>query len=97
MHLLRTSLAATALWAAMFISPLAAGDLKLGMQTWTLRNLDFEQSVKFCAKHGIKYLQPIPNHLDLDDRSTTKVRMRSSIPTCEPFFWTAAVLCRFST
>jgi sugar phosphate isomerase/epimerase len=31
-----------------------------------LRNLTFEQSVEFCAKHHIKYLQLIPNHLDVN-------------------------------
>ncbi len=41
-------------------------DLKLGMQTWTLRNLNFEQSVEFCAKHQIKYIQLIPNHLNVN-------------------------------
>jgi sugar phosphate isomerase/epimerase len=39
-------------------------DLKLGMQTWTLRNLSFEEAVDFCAKHKIKYMQLIPNHVD---------------------------------
>lgn len=42
----------------------AADGYKLGMQTWTLRNLDFEQSVEFCVKHKIKYLQLIPNHVN---------------------------------
>lgn len=66
MHLLRTYLAAGSLLAAIFTSSLTAHEIKLGMQTWTLRNLNFEQSVEFCAKHGIKYLQLIPNHIDLN-------------------------------
>ena len=67
MHLLRTYLAAAALMAALFSAAPAHGhELKLGMQTWTLRNLTFEQSVEFCAKHNIKYLQLIPNHIGLD-------------------------------
>lgn len=66
MHFLRTS----ALLAALFLSAGAqlrtqAHDLKLGMQTWTLRNLSFEQAVEFCAKHGIRYIQLIPDHLNL--------------------------------
>jgi sugar phosphate isomerase/epimerase len=65
MHLLRTYLAAAALLAAVFSSSLQAHELKLGMQTWTLRNLTFEQSVEFCAKHKIKYLQLIPDHIGL--------------------------------
>ncbi len=45
---------------------LAAGDyeLKIGVQTWTLRNLNFDQVVDFCVKHKIKYLELIGNHMD---------------------------------
>ena len=64
MHLLRTYLLAAALIAATLSAH--AHDIKLGMQTWTLRNLTFEESVEFCAKHGIKYLQLIPNHLNVE-------------------------------
>lgn len=39
-------------------------DLKLGIQTWTLRNLSFEQAVEFAAKHRLKHVQLIPNHVD---------------------------------
>lgn len=67
MHLLRTYLAAGALMAALLSFSSQAHELKLGMQTWTLRNLTFEQSVEFCAKHNIKYLQLIPNHIGLND------------------------------
>ena len=42
----------------------AHDSVKIGMQTWTLRNLSFEQAVEFCAKHKIKYLQLIPNHVN---------------------------------
>ena len=43
-----------------------AGDLvqQLALQTWTLRNLNFEQAVQFAQKHGIKDLQVIGNHID---------------------------------
>jgi L-ribulose-5-phosphate 3-epimerase len=45
---------------------LAAADLtdQLGLQTWTLRNLDFNQVVEFAQRHGIKNLQMIGKHLD---------------------------------
>jgi sugar phosphate isomerase/epimerase len=66
MQLLRVSLVAGALLAAAFAPLAQAHEPKLGMQTWTLRNLTFEQSVEFCAKHNIKYLQLIPNHIGLD-------------------------------
>lgn len=64
MHLLRTLLAAAGILAASHC--VRAHELKLGMQTWTLRNLSFEQAVEFCAKHNIKYLQLIPNHIGLN-------------------------------
>ncbi|HAV61144.1 MAG TPA: hypothetical protein DCY13_02125, partial [Verrucomicrobiales bacterium] len=41
-----------------------AADLKLGVQTWTLRNLNFEQVVEFAKKHELKHLQFIANHFD---------------------------------
>lgn len=65
MQFLRTYLATAALLVALSTAAFAH-ELKLGMQTWTLRNLNFEQSVEFCAKHKIKYLQLIPNHIGLD-------------------------------
>lgn len=45
-------------------APTAAADLKLGVQTWTLRNLNFEQVVEFSKKHNLKYIQAIGNHID---------------------------------
>lgn len=43
-----------------------AADYKptVGIQTWTLRNLNFEQVVAFAKKHQIKQLQMIGNHLN---------------------------------
>ncbi len=37
---------------------------ELGLQTWTLRNLDFDQVVEFAKEHGITKLQVIGNHID---------------------------------
>ncbi|MDC0267956.1 sugar phosphate isomerase/epimerase [bacterium] len=37
---------------------------ELGLQTWTLRNLDFEQTVAFAKEHGIRMLQLISKHLN---------------------------------
>ncbi len=43
-----------------------AGDLtgQLGLQTWTLRNMNFEQAVEFAKKHGITNMQVIAKHID---------------------------------
>lgn len=40
------------------------GALKVGVQTWTLRNLNFDQVVEFAVKHKITDLQVIANHID---------------------------------
>ncbi|MDX1951808.1 MAG: sugar phosphate isomerase/epimerase [Verrucomicrobiota bacterium] len=52
--------------AGLFLASSHAAEegVKIGIQTWTLRNLNFEQSIQFAAKHGIKYLQLIPNHIN---------------------------------
>ena len=60
---IRTFLAATFLALTL---PLRAADLpsQLGIQTWTLRNLEFDQVVEFAKKHGIKNLQMIGKHME---------------------------------
>jgi len=37
---------------------------KLGLQTWTCRNMTFDQVVDFAVKHGITHLEFIKDHLD---------------------------------
>lgn len=37
---------------------------ELGLQTWTCRNMTFDQVVAFATKHGITKLQLIGSHLD---------------------------------
>jgi L-ribulose-5-phosphate 3-epimerase len=37
---------------------------KLGLQTWTCRNMTFDQVVDFAVKHGITHLEFIKAHLD---------------------------------
>jgi len=56
---LASALALTALLAAA-----ADAEPKLGLQTWTCRNMTFEQVVDFAVKHKIKYLQMIGKHMD---------------------------------
>ena len=51
--------------AADLLTPrLQAADLTVGVQTWTLRNMNFDQVVEFAEKHGIKNLQMIGAHID---------------------------------
>lgn len=37
---------------------------KIGLQSWTCRNMTFEEVVTFAEQHHIKYLQLFPKHLD---------------------------------
>jgi L-ribulose-5-phosphate 3-epimerase len=37
---------------------------KLGLQTWTCRNMNFDQVVEFAVKHGITHIEFIKAHLD---------------------------------
>jgi sugar phosphate isomerase/epimerase len=52
------------LLAAVLFAPAAHAEPKLGLQTWTCRNMSFEQMVEFAVKHKIKYLQCISKHMD---------------------------------
>jgi sugar phosphate isomerase/epimerase len=49
---------------------------KVGLQTWTCRNMTFDEMVTFAEKHGIKNIQAIGKHIDpngsLDDAKKKK-------------------------
>jgi len=61
--LLTALVAALPLTRAASTAPKADGP-KLGLQTWTCRNMDFDQVVAFAVKHGITQLQFIGKHMD---------------------------------
>jgi sugar phosphate isomerase/epimerase len=42
----------------------ADGGPKLGLQTWTCRNMKFEQMVEFAVKHKVEYLECYSAHFD---------------------------------
>ena len=52
--------------ACAFCSPTraVAYEMKVGVQSWTLRNMEFDQVVDFAVKHKIKYLELISKHID---------------------------------
>lgn len=56
------SLLIGAVASALILATSTAADL--GIQTWTLRNMEFDQVVAFAKKHGIKNLQVIGKHID---------------------------------
>jgi L-ribulose-5-phosphate 3-epimerase len=41
-------------------------DIKLGLQSWTCRNMSFEETVLFAKKSGIKYVEFFRAHIDPD-------------------------------
>lgn len=61
--LLTALVAALPLTRAASTAPKADGP-KLGLQTWTCRNMNFDQVVEFAVKHGITHLEFIKAHLD---------------------------------
>ena len=63
---IRSIAAALVVAATAFASSSRAADYKptVGIQTWTLRNMNFEQVVEFAKKHHITKLQLIGNHMD---------------------------------
>lgn len=61
-----TAILTATVMAATGGSPALAADLgsQVAIQTWTLRELNFEQVVDFARRHGIKDLQVIAKHID---------------------------------
>jgi len=44
-----------------------ATGFSLGLQTWTLRNMDFDQMVSFAKEHGIRKIQTTDKHINPRD------------------------------
>jgi len=67
---LRRFLLSTLAVAALSLAPLNSAQAadksgpKLGIQSWSCRNMSFDQLVDFAVKHDIKYLQMISKHID---------------------------------
>lgn len=59
-------LSVLALLAPALAPGLRAAEYKpaVGIQTWTLRNLNFDQMVEFCVKHNLKDIEIIDKHMD---------------------------------
>jgi sugar phosphate isomerase/epimerase len=50
---------------------------KLGLQTWTCRNMTFDQVVEFAVKHGITHLEFIKAHLDPNGTKEETLRKKA--------------------
>ncbi len=53
--------------------------IKLGLQSWTCRNMTFQQTVDFAERHHIKYLQLIASHLNPDDPIELNLRKKALV------------------
>lgn len=62
---------------------------KVAIQSWTLRNLDFDQAVKFAVDHKVKYLQMTDKHINpkgpLDETKRKKAILDQNGLTCYTF------------
>ncbi len=54
----------TGLLLAVGVARGAAYEPMVGLQTWTCRNMNFDQVVEFAVKHKIKYLEMTAAHFD---------------------------------
>lgn len=50
---------------------------ELGLQTWTCRNMTFDQVVNFATKHGLKKIQFIGSHLDPNAEPAESLRKKA--------------------
>ena len=50
---------------------------KLGLQTWTCRNMTFDEVVDFAVKHGITHIQFIAAHLDPNGPKEESLRKKA--------------------
>ncbi len=65
--------------------------LKLGLQSWTCRNMTFEQVVAFAEKHHIKYLQLISKHMDPNDPAELNLRKKALLEAKDMTVYTFGV------
>lgn len=86
----RLFLSATAIIALSALTA-AAADYKptVGLQTWTCRNMSFEQVVAFARKHGITQLEMISAHINpkgsMEEIKEKKAILEKNGLTCYTF------------
>lgn len=63
---MKTKLLLTLALASLLFTSTRAADYapKVGLQTWTCRNMTFDEMVAFAEKHGLKHIQAIGKHID---------------------------------
>ncbi len=65
--------------------------VKLGLQSWTCRNMTFEQVVAFAEKHQIKYLQLISKHMNPADPAELNLRKKALLEAKDMTVYTFGV------
>ncbi|HSH92930.1 MAG TPA: sugar phosphate isomerase/epimerase, partial [Roseimicrobium sp.] len=73
-------LAALALALSTFAAAtpqLLAYEPAVGIQSWTCRNMEFDQVVEFAVAHKIKYLQMISKHIDPNGKPEETMRKKA--------------------
>lgn len=73
------SLALVALSLLLSSARAADSGPQLGIQTWTLRFMTFDQVVEFAKKHDIKYLEMIAAHIDPKKDSKEEILRKKAI------------------
>jgi hypothetical protein len=71
-----------ALFALVFagcsnVTPAAAAGPELGLQSWTCRNMTFEQVVDFATKHEIKKIEFIAAHISPSAPAAENLRKKA--------------------
>ena len=63
---MKTKLLLTLALASLLFTSTRAADYapKVGLQTWTCRNMSFDEMVAFAEKNGLKHIQAIGKHID---------------------------------
>ena len=59
---------------SVLLGAAASAAPRLGLQTWTCRNMSFDEAVVFAAKHGIKDIEVFRRHLDPADSKEENLR-----------------------
>lgn len=83
------SIALLAISFALTSARVAAAGPQLGIQSWTCRNMTFDEVVEFAAKHQIKNLQLIGKHIDPKGTKEESLRKKAILDargmTCYTF------------
>lgn len=70
----------------------AESEPKIGLQSWTCRNMTLDQVVDFAAEHHLKYLQLTSKHIDPNGPAEESLRKKAMIEARGLVFYTFGVM-----